>query len=329
MYRKSQSLSQLCEQREIMLSQLRRKRRENMLEQKRSFENMYSLNILEMAKELNEEKAFDNFTYYIQSRKESKEKCNVLIKFNNDYYHYFTTLDHKYIIIKEVTDNVSEINYRNTITKYLQNISTKTIEYMIIHYIGKYIKFTNFDSFVNCLNLFHEHTIKAKKISGEILSSFSSKDYIEYEDSERLLHFIDLETVKLGSNTYNKCYKNLIIINYSNSHHINLDICNLNNNYKINIINNVLLLRFSKDIELNEFILKFADIINDEKNYTFLSLNGMVFKIYNTNKLIDINRYLNDYYISSEDYQMLVDYNHSKRNTDESKDCDLDLDEKF
>lgn len=333
MYTQSQSLSQLCEQRENMLSQLRRKRRENMLEQKRNFENIYSsnisetvksLNILEMAEELNEDKAFYNFTNYIQIYEESSKNCSALIKFNDNYYHYFTALDYKDITIEEVIDNNLKTMYQKSLTEYLQNISTKPFEYMLIHYIGKYIKFTNFDSFVRHLNSFYKRIIERDEIYAKISQEFSTGDCQEYVDIRDLLYFIDWESNNLGLKTRDRHYKNLGIINYSGNHNINLNIYNLNDNYKINIINNLLLLRFGKDTELTEFILKFGDIINDKKNHTFLTFIDAHFKIHNTDELINVNQYLNDYYISYEDYQMLIEYNQYKRNPNRTKDCDLD-----
>ena len=281
MYTESQNLSQICEQREIMLSQIRQKRRENMLKQKRNFENIYPLNILEMANELNEDEAFCNFTHYIRLNEETIENCSALIKFDDNHYHYFTTLDDGNVIRKEVTNNFRITTKRMTLTEYLQDISMKPIEYMLIHYIGKYIKFTNFDSFVSHLNLFYERTIKAKEIYKEISSSSSNGEYDKCDAIEGLLNFIDNDPI-LHSEGYNEFFKNLTIVNYNGGHPINFNICNLNENYKINILNNILLLRFSNDIELTEFISKMADMINDEKNCTILTFADKEFRIHNT-----------------------------------------------
>ena len=274
-------------------------------------ENINSLNILEMAEQLNDDDVFSNFTDHIQTYSVYIDKCSALIKFNDNCCHYFTVIEDDCMIIRVALNGVWQPTRRQTMLEYIETMSMNSIEYMLIHYIGRYMKFTDYDTFVNYLYLCSDYSFQSEEIFTDFYPCHHTD---EYKDIEQLLYVIDYETTKLGSLTCNKRYKNLIIVNYSGNHNINFNIFDLNVNYKINIINNVLIIRFSKDTELNEFISKLADIINDKKNYVFLIFANKDFKIHDTDELIDVNRYLTNYYTSGEDFQMLLNYNRSKSN---------------
>jgi len=175
---------------------------------------------------------------------------------------------------------------------------------------------------MNYLNLIHTEYIESMDEYMKV-ATFSSRDFEEYLKIKNLISIIEQDSNRSYLQTQQRFCRMLCIINCDDNQII-LNITHLKENYRINLVNNILIIRYNKSSDINEIVTHFGNIINNDKNYTFLKNGSLKFRIHNINELFEADNYLNKYYMSDKDYQLLIDFENIKHNPKKIQDYLLD-----